>query len=97
MICHARHFVGYLKLDGGILGLFININGGITMNGVTRTQLRPATAQSLFRTHIYTPRRNAMHGDSVLLSWELWTLPPAMVTEVLLTKWEEAPHTVGEA
>lgn len=40
---------------------------------------------------------NVMHGDSVLLSWELWTLPPAMVTEVLLTKWEEAPHTVGEA
>ncbi len=40
---------------------------------------------------------NAMHGDSVLLSWQFWTLPPSMVTAALLTQWEEAPHTVGEA
>lgn len=40
---------------------------------------------------------NAMHGDSVLLSWQLWTIPTAMLTEEILVNWEASPHTVGEA
>ena len=40
---------------------------------------------------------HVMHSNSVLLSWQLWTLTPQMITAALLTQWEEAPHTVGEA
>jgi hypothetical protein len=40
---------------------------------------------------------NAMHGDHVLLSWQYWTLTSLMLTDALLAKWEESPHTVGEA